>query len=139
MVSRPRSASGSAEQSFRRGPFCVSRIYEEPSRKRTYRVLVDRLWPRGISKQRAALDEWLKDVAPSGPLREWYGHEPAKFEEFARRYRAELRRSPGSPAVRHLRELGRSNAEVTLLTATRDLDRSGARVLLDHLARRRLR
>jgi uncharacterized protein YeaO (DUF488 family) len=139
MVARRRSASESAEPDLRRGPFRVTRIYEEPGQTRAYRVLVDRLWPRGISKQRAGLDEWLKDAAPSTPLRQWYSHDPAKFEEFARRYRAELRRSPGSPAVRHLLELGRSYAEVTLLTATRDLDRSGARVLLDHLARRHLR
>ena len=137
MAARRTPTSGSGEPAGRSGPFRVSRIYEEPGKTAAYRVLVDRLWPRGMSNPRAALDEWLKDVAPSAPLRQWYGHEPPKFEEFARRYRAELRRAPGSPAVRHLLELGRSHAEVTLLTATRDLDISGARVLLDVLARRR--
>ena len=63
-----------------------------------YRVLVDRLWPRGITKAEAALDEWLKDVAPSTELRRWYGHDVERFDEFARRYRAELRRPPASVA-----------------------------------------
>lgn len=112
--------------------FVVHRIYvgDGPS---GYRVLVDRLWPRGVSKIDAALDEWAKDVAPSADVRRWYGHDPAKFDEFARRYRDELRRPPSSAAIDHLRALARSGP-VILLTATRDVDHSGARVLLDHLA-----
>jgi uncharacterized protein YeaO (DUF488 family) len=97
-----------------------------------YRVLVDRLWPRGISKKAASLDEWLKDVAPSTELRRWYGHQLDRFDQFARRYRLELERPPASPAVKHLLEIARSR-EVLLLTATRDLEHSGARVLHDHL------
>lgn len=111
--------------------FSIHRIYEKaipPGR----RVLVDRLWPRGVKKSEALLDEWLKDVAPSTELRRWYGHEPTKFEEFARRYLDELERGPAAVAVRHLRELSREG-EVVLLTATRDVDHSGARVLADHL------
>jgi uncharacterized protein YeaO (DUF488 family) len=135
MTAPQRSGTGSSDQALRRGVFRVVRIYEEPSRTRAYRVLVDRLWPRGISKQRAELDEWLKDVAPSDELRRWYGHDPAKFEEFARRYRAELRRRPASQASTHLLELAPHHNEVMLLTATKDVERSGARVLLDHLAR----
>src|SRR3546814_12276611 len=79
------------------------RIYDEPDGG--YRVLVDRLWPRGVSKAEAALDEWLKDVAPSTELRRWYGHDVARFDEFAHRYRAELQLPPASDAVRHLIEL----------------------------------
>ena len=93
-----------------------------------YRVLVDRLWPRGVTKADAALDEWLKDAAPSTELRRWYGHDVQRFEEFARRYRAELRRPPASIASEHLVELARTEP-ITLLTATRDVEHSGALVL----------
>jgi uncharacterized protein YeaO (DUF488 family) len=102
------------------------------SHRTSYRVLVDRLWPRGVSKADAALDEWAKDAAPSGNLRRWYGHDPKKFEEFSRRYRGELAQPPGSDAIAHLCSLG-GNQRVTLLTATRDVSRSGAQVLLDVL------
>jgi uncharacterized protein YeaO (DUF488 family) len=101
-----------------------------------YRVLVDRLWPRGISKADAALDEWLKDAAPSTELRRWYGHDVARFEEFVCYYRAELRRPPASIAVDHLVELA-DRQTVTLLTATRDVEHSGAQVLLDRVRSRR--
>jgi uncharacterized protein YeaO (DUF488 family) len=100
-----------------------------------YRVLVDRLWPRGISKQRAALDEWAKDLAPGNELRQWYGHDPARFEEFARRYQRELQHAPAQAAVARLRTVARRN-RVTLLTATRDLEHSGACVLRDVLTGR---
>jgi uncharacterized protein YeaO (DUF488 family) len=98
-------------------------------------VLVDRLWPRGVNKATAALDEWMKDVAPSADLRRWYGHDPARFEAFARRYRRELGRPPAATAVERLIELATAN-EVTLLTATRDVEHSGARVLQEHLTAR---
>ncbi len=110
----------------------LKRVYEPPAEDDGLRVLVDRLWPRGISKHDAALDEWLKDVAPSTELRRWYGHEPARFAEFRRRYREELEQPPASDAARHLRNLG--EPRVVLLTATRDIERSGALVLCDHLA-----
>lgn len=97
------------------------------------RVLVDRLWPRGVKKADAHLDAWLKDLAPSPDLRRWYGHDPARFDEFARRYRDELSRSPAAEAVERLRELAQERP-VALLTATRDVDRSGARVVRDVLA-----
>jgi uncharacterized protein YeaO (DUF488 family) len=100
-----------------------------------YRVLVDRLWPRGITKAEAALDEWLKDAAPSTDLRRWYGHRVERFDEFTRRYRDELQEEPGSAAVNRLVELARDRP-VTLLTATRDVEHSGARVLQQLLARR---
>ncbi len=121
-----------------RPSFDIERAYDASPRGRTYRVLVDRLWPRGVSKEKAALDEWDKDVAPSDELRRWYGHEPEKFDEFARRYRAELSRSPGKEAVKRLRTEAKQKP-VTLVTATRDVEHSGARVLLDVLAGRRSR
>jgi uncharacterized protein YeaO (DUF488 family) len=114
----------------------VVRIYDEPDH-RGYRVLVDRLWPRGVSKERAALDEWCKDVAPSTELREWYGHDPQRFAEFARRYRAELRRVPASRAVSHLLEMSTAHGALRLLTATKDVEHSAAAVLHAHLVRRR--
>jgi uncharacterized protein YeaO (DUF488 family) len=117
--------------------FSLRRVYDDrhPGEGGGYRVLVDRLWPRGISKAEAALDEWLKDVAPSTDLRRWYGHDVARFKEFVRRYRAELRGLPAAVAVDHLLDLGGTEA-ITLLTATADVEHSGAKVLLDHLTRR---
>lgn len=110
----------------------VRRVQEEPSPRDGLRVLVDRLWPRGVSKERAALDLWLKEVAPSPGLRVWYGHRPERFEEFARRYREELSRGPAAEAAERLRALA-SRRTVTLLTATRDVERSGAAVLAEFL------
>ncbi len=118
-----------------RPKFEVHRVYDA-DQGRGYRVLVDRLWPRGVSKEKAAIDEWAKDVAPSDGLRRWYGHEPDKFAEFARRYRAELTVSPGKEAVARLRTVSKKQS-VVLVTATRDVEHSGAAVLLTALARRR--
>lgn len=112
--------------------FSIARIYDLPNAGPGRRVLVDRLWPRGISREKAAIDEWQKDVAPSAELRRWYGHEPDRFEEFARRYRAELEAEPAASAVRNLVAAGR-RSRVVLVTATRDIEHSGARVLRDHL------
>jgi uncharacterized protein YeaO (DUF488 family) len=108
------------------------RVYEPAELSDGRRVLVDRLWPRGLSKERARLDEWLKAVAPSDELRRWYGHEPARFAEFTRRYEAELEDPERAEALSHLREEARSGP-VTLLTATRDLERSEAAVLVAKL------
>jgi uncharacterized protein YeaO (DUF488 family) len=111
----------------------VRRVYDAPIPETDgCRVLVDRLWPRGISHADAALDEWLKDVAPSAELRRWYDHDVPRYEEFALRYRAELRLPPATEAVVRLRRLARAGA-LTLLTATRDVEHSGAGVLLEHL------
>jgi uncharacterized protein YeaO (DUF488 family) len=104
------------------------RVYEPAEQSDGSRVLVDRLWPRGLSKDKAHLDEWLKAVAPSDELRRWYDHDPGKFAEFKRRYEAELKEPERSEALRHLREEARSRP-VTLLTATRDLKHSEAEVL----------
>ena len=110
----------------------VRRIYDDREPGDGYRVLVDRLWPRGISKERAALDEWCKQVAPTSELRTWYGHDPQRFGEFARRYRKELHDGEAKVAVAHLRKVARQR-NLTLLTATRDLDISGASVLAEVL------
>lgn len=94
----------------------------------TTAVLVDRLWPRGIAKARAPFSQWLKEVAPSAELRKWYDHRPERFEEFSRRYREELNRDPARGALESLRAAAEARP-VVLVTATRDLDRSGAAVL----------
>ena len=119
--------------------FAVARIYEldQSRRGRAFVVLVDRLWPRGITTADAGLDEWAKDVAPSTALRRWYGHEPERFDEFARRYRHELREEPARDVAARLVATARQRP-VLLVTATRAVERSGARVLRDSL-RRRLR
>jgi len=106
----------------------VRRIYEEPSPADGARVLVDRVWPRGIRKDAARLDEWAKDVAPSTELRTWYQHDPAKFDEFRRRYIAELAEPGAREALARIRALA-ANRPVTLLTATKNLDLSQAAVL----------
>jgi uncharacterized protein YeaO (DUF488 family) len=113
----------------------LQRVYDGVRADAGYRVLVDRLWPRGVTRADVALDEWLKDAAPGTDLRRWYGHDVARFDEFARRYRAELRRPPASIAVDHLIELARAT-RVTLLTATRDVEHSGARILQQVVTKR---
>jgi uncharacterized protein YeaO (DUF488 family) len=112
----------------------VRRVYDEPAADDGVRVLVDRIWPRGLTKARADLAEWCKEVAPSTELRKWYGHDPAKFEEFVRRYRAELEQPERAAALRHLHDLAGDHV-LTLLTATRDPDISEAAVLADLLRR----
>lgn len=108
----------------------VRRVYEDADGG--YRVLVDRLWPRGMAKSALELDEWAKEVAPSTELRRWYGHEPSRFDEFTRRYRAELRTQPAADEAARISNLARRR-RVVLLTATRDLARSGAEVLREQL------
>jgi uncharacterized protein YeaO (DUF488 family) len=114
----------------------LQRVYGDGDRGNAgYRVLVDRLWPRGVTWADADLDEWLKDVAPSTELRRWYGHDVQRFAEFSRRYRVELRRPSASVALKHLIEVARTEP-VTLLTATHDVEHSGARVLQARLTSR---
>jgi uncharacterized protein YeaO (DUF488 family) len=110
----------------------VGRVYDAPTRGDGARVLVDRIWPRGLSKDKAALDEWCKSVAPSTALRKWYQHDPARFEEFGRRYRAELGEGERAEAVQHLRQLAKRR-NLTLLTATKHAEISEAAVLADLL------
>jgi len=113
----------------------VRRVYDPPEPKDGKRVLVDRLWPRGLSKEQARLDDWCKEIAPSNELRKWYGHDPDRYAEFARRYRAELDDPEHAAALAHLRELARQG-RLTLLTATKRSDISEAAVLADLLGKR---
>ena len=106
----------------------VRRAYEAPSSADGARVLVDRVWPRGLRKDAARLDEWAKDAAPSTELRKWYGHDPAKFDEFRRRYLDELSGAAQRKELGRLRALAAARP-VTLLTATRAVDISQAAVL----------
>jgi uncharacterized protein YeaO (DUF488 family) len=110
----------------------VRRIYDDPASEDGIRVLVDRRWPRGVSKARADLDEWCTDVAPSDALRKWYGHSPDRFEEFEARYRKELEEPERASAVRYLR-LMTAHSRLTLLTATKRADISQAAVLAEIL------
>ncbi|HEX7994621.1 MAG TPA: DUF488 domain-containing protein [Streptosporangiaceae bacterium] len=112
----------------------VRRVYEQPERDDGARVLVDRVWPRGLTKDKAALNEWCKDVAPSTELRKWYGHDPERFTEFARRYQAELADADQSEALDHLRDMAK-HGPLTLVTATKAVDISQAAVLADLLRR----
>ncbi|HNQ56452.1 MAG: DUF488 domain-containing protein [Candidatus Desulfobacillus denitrificans] len=94
----------------------LKRAYETPAKSDGMRILVDRLWPRGLSKARAAIDHWLKEVAPSNELRQWFGHDPEKWPEFRKRYRAELK---DNPALAELRDLSRKGT-VTLVYSAKD-------------------
>lgn len=110
--------------------FQIKRAYEEPAADDGWRVLVDRLWPRGLKKEAAELDAWLKDVAPTPDLRTWWDHDPDRMEEFAARYRAEL---DDNPALDQLRRMGQVHDTVTLLYAARDTHVNHARVLVEVL------
>lgn len=110
----------------------VRRAYDAPEASDGVRVLVDRLWPRGLSKEKAAFDEWCKQVAPSTELRKWYGHVPERFDEFAERYRSELDEGEQAEAFAHLRELA-GTGDLTLLTAAKSADISEATVLVELL------
>src|SRR4051812_43786715 len=113
----------------------VRRAYDPPRPDDGRRVLVDRLWPRGLSRARAHLQGWCKQVAPSTELRTWYGHEPDRFAEFAWRYRAELEEPERAAALIRLRQLA-ANGPLTLLTASKRSDISEATVLADLLTQR---
>jgi uncharacterized protein YeaO (DUF488 family) len=106
----------------------VARVYAPPSADDGIRVLVDRLWPRGLSKSAAALDLWSRAIAPSTELRTWFGHDPARLEEFTSRYKSELTDPDRAEALVELKQLARGHT-VTLLTATKDLELSHAPVL----------
>jgi uncharacterized protein YeaO (DUF488 family) len=110
----------------------IRRIYDQASPGDGIRVLVDRVWPRGLRKADAQLDEWAKDLAPSTDLRVWYGHDPAKFSEFRRRYIAELDAAVPRQRLAEVHALS-AGRPVTLLTATRDVGISQAAVLAELL------
>jgi uncharacterized protein YeaO (DUF488 family) len=110
----------------------IKRAYEPPARGDGVRILVDRLWPRGLRKGDAHFDQWRKDLSPSTPLRQFYAHQPQRFADFTKRYRAELRRKDAVAAISEIVDLTRRRP-VTLITASRDLDHSEAAVLATHL------
>jgi uncharacterized protein YeaO (DUF488 family) len=110
----------------------VRRIYDDRKSEDGFRVLVDRLWPRGVSKERAAIDLWMKEVAPSSELRTWFGHRPARFADFSTRYVDELE---NNPAVEQLVGVVNRNPTVTLLYGAKDKTTNHAVVLADYLAR----
>lgn len=108
----------------------IKRVYEEPSTADGYRVLVDRIWPRGVSKEKAHVDEWLKEVGPSTELRKWFNHEDAKWDEFQTRYRAEIEKNPD---VDTLRGIIRERRNVTLVYSAHSETENQAVVLRDFL------
>jgi uncharacterized protein YeaO (DUF488 family) len=110
----------------------LKRAYEPAERSDGYRVLIDRIWPRGVSKEQAHLDEWARELAPSSELRRWFGHDPAKFEEFRRRYRDEL--AAQTEKLRELRGRARRGA-LTLVYSARDTEHNDAVVLAEVLRR----
>jgi uncharacterized protein YeaO (DUF488 family) len=112
----------------------VKRAYESASPEDGTRILVDRLWPRGVTKEKAALDVWVKDIAPSTELRKWFGHDPARWKEFRERYSLEVKEHAAELA--HLRELARKG-KITLVYAARDEEHNEALVLRDLLLGRK--
>jgi uncharacterized protein YeaO (DUF488 family) len=110
----------------------VRRVYDDPADGDGTRVLVDRIWPRGMTKEKAALDEWCKHIAPSTELRKWYSHDPDRFAEFTRRYQDELTEPERAEALTHLRQLA-TDRTLTLLTASKAADISEATVLAELL------
>ena len=110
----------------------LKRAYEPAAAEDGYRVLVDRLWPRGVAKQQAGLDEWDRELAPSGELRKWFGHEPGRFAEFRRRYIDELRASPAR--LKELRRRARTGT-LTLVYSAHDSEHNDAVVLAEVLRR----
>ncbi len=114
----------------------LKRVYEEPAGDDGYRVLVDRLWPRGIKKENAQIDLWLKDIAPSGPLRRWFAHDPAKWEEFTARYFRELEEREALLA--QLREKA-AHGRVTLLYGAKNAQFNNAVALKAFLSRDKFR
>ncbi|WP_018750306.1 DUF488 domain-containing protein [Paenibacillus sanguinis] len=113
----------------------VKRVYTSPEDTDGIRVLVDRLWPRGLSKEAARLDAWLREVAPSPELRKWFNHEPGKFAEFALRYEAELTREPAAGELARIRQWLEEGSPVTLLYAAKDERHNHAVVLQEALTR----
>ena len=111
----------------------LKRVYDDADDADGFRILVDRLWPRGVTKERAAVDLWLKDVAPSPELRTEWHHNPGRFDEFANLYRAEL---AGNPAIAQLRDLIAAHPTVTLLYGAKDPEANHARVLKDFVESR---
>jgi uncharacterized protein YeaO (DUF488 family) len=114
----------------------IKRVYEEPSEEDGTRILVDRLWPRGLTKEKARVDLWLKEIAPTNDLRKWFAHDPAKWPEFKTRYHAELKHNPEQMALLHQ---AIAKAPATLLYGAKDIDHNEAVALLEVLNRKKPR
>lgn len=108
----------------------VKRVYEPPARSDGVRILVDRLWPRGLDRDKAQIDDWMKDAAPSDALRRWYGHDPEKWPEFRARYLAELTQNPAAQELKHM---AAKTKTLTLLFAAKDESHNNAVVLREFL------
>ena len=112
----------------------IKRVYEKPAKEDGWRVLVDRLWPRGMKKEAAHLDVWMKDVAPSDALRKWFGHKPEKWNEFQKKYRAELAKK--KELISELEKMAKEHGTLTLLFGAKDEEHNEAVVLADALKTR---
>lgn len=128
-----RNASRSRPKRRRVSSIAIKRAYDKPGAKDGLRILIDRLWPRGVTKTKLKIDAWPRALTPSTSLRKWYGHEPERFAEFRRRYRAEL--AEQADELKALRDMVRGRA-ATLITATREVDLSHAVVLREVLQRK---
>jgi len=111
----------------------LKRIYEKPEKSDGFRILVDRLWPRGVSKEKAALDLWLKDIAPSNALRKWFGHDPKKWLAFQRKYKAEI--LANRELFSQLKQITKKEKNITLLYAAKDEQHNEAVVIKNLLSR----
>ncbi len=111
----------------------LKRVYDKYSSEDGFRILVDRLWPRGVSKEKAHIDLWLKEIAPSDELRKWFSHDPERWEEFAKRYFRELK--DHSDVVRELKDILRKNRTVTFVYSAKDKERNNAITLNEFLRR----
>src|SRR5690554_2131344 len=109
----------------------IKRVYEQRGEEDGYRILIDRLWPRGISKEKAEVDLWLKEIAPSTELRKWYGHDPEKWNEFSKRYRKEL--ADNNELIKQITDLEKEHGTVSLLFAAKEEKYSQAAVLIELL------
>lgn len=113
--------------------FRIKRAYASAEKGDGFRVLVDRLWPRGVSKEKARVDLWMKEIAPSDKLRKWFGHDPKRWDEFQKRYREELRAN--LDLIAQLRQLEKKHRTVTLIYAARDQEHNQAIALQSVLKR----
>ena len=111
----------------------IKRVYEIPKASDGYRILTDRLWPRGVSKEKAKLDIWAKEIAPSPELRKWFGHDPERYEEFKEKYAAELKENKEMPAFIDLVRTHSRKGTVTLLYGAKDREHNQAVVLKEFL------
>jgi uncharacterized protein YeaO (DUF488 family) len=109
----------------------IKRAYETPKEDDGYRILVDRLWPRGVSKEKAKLDLWMKDIAPSNELRKWFGHDPDRWEEFKTKYLSEIEEN--MELIKELKEIVQYNDNVTLVYSAKDEVHNNAAVILELL------